>query len=97
MAALQITVGGTAQNVARLITTTAPMNAPSSLSGVNFVGSNITKLIDTSPPITTAAFLANPNNFLGDNITNLIIVEGLGTSPGGGGGSSEPASKESWE
>ena len=98
MAALQIEVNGTAQNVARLISTDAPMNSPSALLGVNFLAGSVTNLVDIIVPMTSTAFLASDANFLGGSISNLVIVEGFGTSPAtGGGGSSDPVSKESWE
>lgn len=97
MAALQITVGGTAQNVARLISLSAPVAAPSSITTPNFI-SAFTTLIDVdNPVISAAASLTNGSKFLENNITKLVVVEGFGTSPGTGGGSSEPVSKESWE
>lgn len=97
MAALQIEVNGTAQNVARLISTDAPMNSASSLAGVNFLAGSVTNLINIPAPMTSTAFLASDVNFLGSSISNLVVVEGFGTSPAGGGGASEPVSKESWE
>ena len=98
MAALQITVNGTAQNVARLISLSPPVTTPSSITTPNFI-SAFTTLIDVdNPVISAAASLTNGSKFLENNITNLVVVQGFGTSPGtGGGGSSEPVSKESWE
>ena len=98
MAALQIEVSGVAQNVARLISVDSPITAPTTLSSnTNFI-SNITNLVTVDNPISSpTSVLLNGNKFFENNITNLIIIEGLGTSASVGGGSSESVSKESWE
>lgn len=98
MAALQMTVSGTAQDVNNLIVTTTPVSSPVFLQGATFFGNNVTNLVATSDPVTSPEFLQiDGGKFFEENITNLVIIEGFGTSPGTGGGASEPVSKESWE
>lgn len=98
MAALQITVSGTAQNVARLISLSTPMAAPGSITTPNFISAFTNLITMDNPVISAAASLTNGSKFFENNITKLVVVEGFGTSPaGGGGGASEPVSKESWE
>lgn len=98
MAALQMTVSGTAQDVDNLIVTTTPVSSPTFLQGATFFGNNVTNLTVANNSIAGADFLQiDGGKLFEENITNLVIIEGFGTSPGTGGGSSEPVSKESWE
>ena len=109
MAALQITVNGTAQNVARLVSLSAPMSAPSSIATPNFT-SNITNLVTLDNPVISATeSLTNGFKFFENNIIRLVdtpapittvvhLQSGVASpraTTGGGGG--EPVSKESWE
>ena len=50
MAALQMTVSGTTQDVDNLIVTTTPVSSPVFLQGATFFGNNVTNLITTSDP-----------------------------------------------
>ena len=108
MAALQITVNGTAQNVARLVSLSDPMTAPSSVTPPNFI-SGITNLVTLDNPVISAAeSLTNGFKFFENNIVRLVetstpmttvvhLQSGVASprAPTGGGG--EPVSKESWE
>lgn len=99
MAALQMTVSGTAQDVDNLVVTTTPVNSPVFLQGATFFGNNVTNLVATSDPVTSPAFLQiDGGKLFEENTTNLVVIQGFGTSPSsGGGGGSEPVSRESWE
>lgn len=109
MAALQITVNGTAQNVARLVSLSAPMSSPSNIAMPNFT-SNITNLVSLDNPVISATeSLTNGFKFFENNIVHLVetptpittivhLQSGVASpraTTGGGGG--EPVSKESWE
>jgi len=96
MAALQIEVSGVSQNVTTLVSVDSPVSAPTTLStNTNFI-SNVTNLVTVNNPVVSAATaLVGADNFLGKNISNIIVIEGLGTSLGGA--VAEPVSKESWE
>ena len=109
MAALQITVNGTAQNVARLVSLSAPMVTTSSIAPPNFT-SNITNLVTLDNPVISATeSLTNGFKFFENNIVRLVetptpmstvvhLQSGVASprAPTGGGGG-EPVSKESWE
>ena len=109
MAALQITVNGTAQNVARLVSLSAPMVTTSSITPPNFM-SNITNLVTLDNPVISATeSLTNGFNFFQNNIVRLVetptpittvvhLQSGVASprAPTGGGGGA-PVSKESWE
>lgn len=99
MAALQMTVSGTTQDVDNLVVTTTPVSSPVFLEGATFFGNNVTNLVTTSDPVTSPEFLQiDGGKFFEENITNLVVIQGFGSSPSsGGGGVSEPVSKESWE
>jgi len=110
MAALQMTVSGTAQDVANLVVTTTPVSSPTFLQGATFFGNNVTNLVVTSDPVTSPEFLQiDGGKLFEENITNLVEVtapyldivhlQGGVASPRAqtGGGASEPVSKESWE
>lgn len=109
MAALQITVNGTAQNVARLVSLSDPMAAPSSVTLPNFI-SGITNLITLDNPVISATeSLTNGFKFFENNIVHLVetptpittvvhLQSGV-ASPRAqtGGAPAAPTSKESWE
>ena len=111
MAALQMTVSGTAQDVDNLIVTTTPVSSPTFLQGATFLANNVTSLISTSDPVTSPEFLQiDGGKLFEENINRLVevsapkldivhIQSGVASplAPTGGGGSSEPVSKESWE
>ena len=101
MAALQMTVSGTTQDVDNLIVTTTPVSSPTFLQGATFFGNNVTDLTVANNSIAGVSFLQiDGGKLFEENTTRLVIMEGLGTFPssgGGGGGASEPVSKESWE
>ena len=109
MAALQITVNGTAQNVARLVSLSAPMVTTSSIAPPNFT-SNITNLVTLDNPVISATeSLTNGFKFFENNIIRLVetptpistvvhLQSGVASprAPTGGGGGA-PVSKESWK
>jgi len=99
MAALQMTVSGTAQDVDNLIITQHPVHSTNFLQGATFFGNNVTNLVAVDRPEVGPGFLQiDGGKFFEENTTRLVIVEGFGHSPStGGGGASEPVSKESWE
>lgn len=99
MAALQMTVSGTTQDVDNLIITQHPVHSVDFLQGATFFGNNVTNLVEVDRPKVDPDFLQiDGGKFLEENTTRLVIIEGFGHSPStGGGGTSEPVSKESWE
>ena len=95
-----MTVSGTAQDVDNLIVTTTPVSSPTFLQGATFFGNNVTNLTVANNSIAGTDFLQiDGGKLFEENTTRLVVIEGLGTFPssGGGGGASEPVSKESWE
>lgn len=95
-----MTVSGSAQDVDNLIVTTTPVSSPTFLQGATFFGNNVTNLTVANNSIAGADFLQIDGGKLFEaNTTRVVVIEGLGTFPssGGGGGASEPVSKESWE
>ncbi len=108
MAALQITVNGTAQNVARLVSLSAPMSAPSSIATPNFM-SNITNLVTLDSPVISATeSLTNGFKFFENNIVRLVetptpittvvhLQSGVASPRATTGSGGAPVSKESWE
>ena len=109
MAALQITVNGTAQNVARLVSLSATMVTTSSIAPPNFT-SNITNLVTLDNPVISATeSLTNGFKFFENNIIRLVetptpistvvhLQSGVASpraTTGVDGGA--PVSKESWE
>ena len=101
MAALQMTVSGATQNVSNLIVNATVMSSPTFLQGATFFGNNVTNLLVSPDPVTSPQFLQiDGGKFFERNTTRLVVIEGFGStsSPSsGGGGASEPVSKESWE
>ena len=96
MAALQIEVSGVSQNVVTLVSVDNPAATPTTLSSTTNFISNITHLISVdNPVVSTPSVLLGADNFFGKNISNIVVVEGIGTTLGGA--VSEPVSKESWE
>jgi hypothetical protein len=101
MAALQMTVSGATQNVSNLIVNATVMSSPTFLQGATFFGNNVTNLLVSPDTVTSPQFLQiDGGKFFERNTTRLVVIEGFGStsSPSsGGGGASEPVSKESWE
>ena len=101
MAALQMTVSGATQNVSNLIVNATVVSSPTFLQGATFFGNNVTNLLVSPDTVTSPQFLQiDGGKFFERNTTRLVVIEGFGStsSPSsGGGGASEPVSKESWE
>ena len=109
MAALQMTVSGTAQDVDNLIVTTTPVSSPTFLQGATFFGNNVTNLTVANNSIAGVDFLQiDGGKLFEENINRLVEVSapecdivhvqsGVASPLAPTGGTSEPVSKESWE
>ena len=109
MAALQMTVSGSAQNVNNLIITTTPVSTPTFLQGATFLGNNVTNLTVANNSVAEIDFLQiDGGKLFEENINRLVEVSapecdivhvqsGVASPLAPTGGTSEPVSKESWE
>ena len=109
MAALQMTVSGSAQDVNNLIITTTQMSTPTFLQGATFLENNVTNLTAANNSIAEVDFLQiDGGKLFEENINRLVEVSapecdivhvqsGVASPLAPTGGTSEPVSKESWE
>ena len=78
MAALQMTVSGTAQDVDNLIVTTTQMSTPTFLQGATFFGNNVTNFTTANNSIAGVDFLQiDGGKFFEENITRVVVIEGI--------------------
>ena len=83
MAALQITVSGTAQDVAALHLVEPTLSSPTTLVGGNqFFSQNISALHLVEPTLSSPTTLVGGNQFFSQNISALHLVEPTLSSAG---------------